>query len=152
MLCSIFVAIYYVFGCTSLFCEARCKFGQITACWWTIWEQALRTQREPERSWVAAKHNIHWNGEIFCQVSAYTCTVLMANSMELKPSWEANSCSATQEIPSILWNRKYLYHVHNSQPLILIVSQINPLHALPYYSYFFKIHFHIIVPSTPWST
>jgi hypothetical protein len=38
---------------------------------------------------------------------------------------------------------------HNSPPLAPIPSQMKPFHAL---SYFFKIHFSIIVPSTPSSS
>jgi hypothetical protein len=37
--------------------------------------------------------------------------------MELSPSWEAASCSATQELPSILWNPNVNYRVQNGAPL-----------------------------------
>jgi hypothetical protein len=37
--------------------------------------------------------------------------------MEWGP-WEANSCLATQEIPSILWNLKAYHCVHKSHPLV----------------------------------
>jgi hypothetical protein len=50
--------------------------------------------------------------------------------MEQRPSWAANKSSASQEIPSNLWNRKTQYRIHNSPPPVPIPSQIDPLHAL----------------------
>jgi len=49
-----------------------------------------------------------------------------ATYMQQSPS-EANSSSASQEIPWILWNPKFRF-----------LSQTNPIHAVP--SYMFNIH------------
>jgi hypothetical protein len=60
--------------------------------------------------------------------------------MELSPFIKANSCSATQESPSILWTPHAHFRVHERPSLVPILSQMNPVHAS---TYFFKIHFNL---------
>ena len=70
----------------------------------------------------------------------------LTHSLEQRPSWEANSTSASQEPPHILQNPNFNYCVHNSPPLNPILSNGNPVHNLPFC--FFKTNFNIILPST----
>jgi hypothetical protein len=68
--------------------------------------------------------------------------------MEQSPAWEANSSSASREIPCVVWNPNFHCHVHNILLLVTVLSQISLVHAFSP-SHFFKIHFNIIVQSTP---
>ena len=74
------------------------------------------------------------------------------NSMQHSPSGEANSFSASQKIPRILWKPKVLRHVHNSPPIVSFLSQINPEHSSPHdvprrSTLILSIHLHLCVPS-----
>ena len=76
-------------------------------------------------------------------------TYLLTHSMQHSPSWEANRCSASQEIPRILWNPKVHYCIHNFPAPVPILSQLDPVHT--HTSHFLKIHLNIMLPSTPGS-
>jgi hypothetical protein len=49
--------------------------------------------------------------------------------MEQRPSWEAKSFSASQEIPHILWKLEFHYRIHKSPPPVPTLSQLNPVHT-----------------------
>jgi len=67
----------------------------------------------------------------------------VSKSMELSPSWEVTGVSAGQEIILVLWKTKVHYRTHNIPPLI--ITQLNPIHALPTYTWNFS--FNIALPS-----
>jgi hypothetical protein len=45
--------------------------------------------------------------------------------VDQSPSWEANSHSASREIPHCLWNPKVYHRVHKSPPLVPIPNHMN---------------------------
>jgi hypothetical protein len=44
----------------------------------------------------------------------------LTNSMEQSPSWEANNCSASQEIPILFWNPTVDFRAYNNPPPVSI--------------------------------
>jgi len=75
------------------------------------------------------------------------CTIFLTSSMKQCPSWDANLFSASQEIPSILWNQKVHYHIHKCVPPVRILNQIDPVRAPA--SHFLKILLSVFLPYTP---
>jgi hypothetical protein len=64
--------------------------------------------------------------------------------MELVASREVANSVLTQEHPSILWNAKVHYRVHNSTTPLAILTQMNQVLATPFC--LSKIHLNIIHP------
>jgi hypothetical protein len=85
-------------------------------------------------------------GKVADYTSQLVCVLLtnwLPNFLEQNLSWEAYSHSASQEIPRILRNPKVYYCIHESPPLVSILSQMNPVHSHP--NYFPKIISNIIL-------
>jgi hypothetical protein len=73
----------------------------------------------------------------------------LTDFMEWSHSWEATGSSVSQEIYYTLWNTEVYYRVYKRVPLVIIMSQINPIHA--HTAYFIHTRFNII-PSMPRSS
>jgi len=74
-------------------------------------------------------------------------TVGIPDSRNESPFWEASSRLCSQEIASFLWFPKVHSRVHESPPLVPILSKMNLVHILT--PCIFKIYFNIILPSMP---
>jgi hypothetical protein len=70
--------------------------------------------------------------------------------MDKSPTWEADSHSASQEIPRLLWNPKVHYRVHKSQQLVPVLCEMHPVHNFS--PYVLQIYSNIILPFTPSSS
>jgi hypothetical protein len=74
--------------------------------------------------------------------TSYRCPA----SIRKHHSWKANSSSATQEIPRLLWNSKVHYSFHNSLSLVPTLTHRNHVNIFKFiYS---KIYFNIILLPT----
>ena len=83
-------------------------------------------------------------------ILCFVLTYLLIYSIEHSPSWEVNRSTASPEIPRIVWNPKFHYHIHKYPPPVPILSRLDPVHNPT--SHFLKFHFNIIFPPTPGSS
>jgi hypothetical protein len=67
------------------------------------------------------------------------------------PYWEADSRSASQEIPHLSWNANVCCRVHTGTPPLapVLLTHLNPVHTTTPYFLTVGLHFNIAIPSTP---
>jgi hypothetical protein len=56
--------------------------------------------------------------------------VPLTPSMELSITRGTNSCAATQELASIMWNTNVQYSDHKNPPVVFLLSPTSPVHPL----------------------
>jgi hypothetical protein len=95
------------------------------------WVPLWRKQRETWGWSLRGGGGVPWTP---VPVSMFTCYITyivptlrhVTNSIQLSPSWETSSCSATEACPKIVWNPKVHCRVHKSPPLFSMLSEIKP--------------------------
>jgi hypothetical protein len=74
------------------------------------------------------------------------CIQALNKSLEQNPSCKFDIRSTGQEIHRILWNQVAHFRLEKNPPLNRILKQLKAVRTLT--SYFFKINFNVVLPST----
>ena len=88
------------------------------------------------------------NRPVIVRRVSFRITVHITDSMEQAPYWEAtsDSRSARQKIPRYFWNPHVHCRTSSSPPVVFILNQMNPVHALTPCG--FKIQFNgVLLPA-----
>ena len=96
---------------------------------------------------VIGRENFGW-AQLCISLFVIYITEQVTGSREQSPFWLANVSSASPE--TLRFVRNLHLQEHPLLPPVPILSHINRAHVPP--SYFFKIHFNVILPSTPRSS
>jgi hypothetical protein len=99
---------------------------------------------------------VYFDWKIYCPVShpfPHWLTEWLINYMGLSTYWEATGRWAAEEFSNIAWNPAIHYRVLNNLPLVPALSQMNPVHIIPFRLRFIfilsRVLWRIIAGSTP---
>ena len=100
-----------------------------------------------EHIWLPRGAGIDVNKNEILQATSIISNNKPANYTVQRVSRKSNSFSVSKGIYLILWNRYIQYSVDKSLTLVHVLSHTNTVHIN--LTLFLKIHFNIILPSTP---
>jgi hypothetical protein len=104
--------------------------------WWTKWHQDSFFSEYFSFS-VSIMPVLYTHSFIHPSLMVYNVCNWLTNSMEQRPSWEANRSSASQEIPRVLWTRRFSTAITRTRHLFLswaISIQSKPSHPISWRS------------------
>lgn len=104
-----------------------------------ISRNAYENRTAKTKSWREIVHCLF----LYCFLDQRHCTCWVPDSKKRCPSSQRKSRSQSK-IPRIWWNSMADSRIKKGPPLVLIMSQVNPLQSLQ--TYFYTIHIGTILP------
>lgn len=98
--------------------------------------------------WPSLTGNVHSDGSCTSLPSEHLLFLLQVH--EAKFLEKLTGTRKVKKISHYLWNQNVHYNVHTSLLCVPVLSLVSPVHIFP--SYFFMMHFSIILPLIPRSS